>query len=104
MRTYAIHRQDSNDDDLVNAARDMGCIAIKFPPLDYWIWWTGLSTHWVPMDVKDPKKKGWASEFTTAQQRFIQQCNELGARFEIWRTLDDVENSRSYAFAKARAL
>lgn len=101
--THTIHRQDENDDELVKAALRLGCVFEKFGPLEYWFFWTGLSTHWTPVEIKMAKRKGHADEFTPRQQKFIQRCQELNVKFEVWRTLDDVQDSRTLAFAKARA-
>lgn len=94
---FAISRRDNNDEPLTKAARLMGCLLLKDPPLDYWFWWAGISTHWTPMDIKDPKREGHADEYTDDQREFIAQCKELGAHYEIWRTVEDIELSRRRA-------
>lgn len=98
---FAVSRRDNNDEPLAKAARRLGCVLLKKPPLDYWFWWAGISTHWTPMDIKDPKCEGHADEYTQAQIDFIQQCTELGAHYEIWRTVEDVEQSRRLARGRA---
>lgn len=90
---WAISRRDKNDSALVKEARKLGCVFEKCGPLDYWAHWVG-TRHWFPLEIKDPKREGHASEYTANQVRFMQRCRELNLKFETWRTIDDVVKSR----------
>lgn len=81
-------RRDANDPELVRFARELGAWLIPLnEPVDYLLAWRGM---WYLVEIKDPAKKGWASEFTPEQRKFQQQCGEHRMRIHVWRTDQDV--------------
>lgn len=80
-------RRDTNDAGLVALARLLGFHMVKAPPLDYW---ACLRGKWGVVEIKRPDKKGWKSEFTPYQHRFIADCRLFGSTWSVWRTPEDV--------------
>jgi len=102
-KAWARPRLDKNDEELAKFARKLGAILVKTGALDYEVAWAGISTSLFPVDIKDPKKKGHADEFTPRQKTFINMLDELGFHYEIWRTEQDVIDSKRNAIARAPA-
>jgi hypothetical protein len=82
------NRRDLNEPEILRAAEKLGGFWIEGPPLDGWIFHN--STGFVPVEIKQPYRKGRAREFTPAQKRFIALCEVHGATYWVWRTVDDV--------------
>lgn len=82
-------RRDANEKPLVELARKIGIQWIYAGPLDGWAWCIELEA-WYPVEVKDPKKQGRKSEYTPAQIRFFDMCDQTGAPYYVWRTEQDV--------------
>lgn len=56
-------------------------------PSDWLCWWRA---DWDLVEIKDPKKEGWASEYTPKQITFRAEAKSRGARLLTWRTDADV--------------
>lgn len=81
-------RRDDNDSVLAVFAAGLGPWLIRTDfPADYLVWFRG---QWDLVEIKDPAKQGWASEFTDAQKAFRREAALRGARLIVWRTRADV--------------
>ena len=77
-------RRDVNHADLVNLAIKLGARYLPDGPFDGWI---NPLERWYLIEIKDPKKEGWASEYTEAQRRLIKRGIKPDV---VLRTDDDV--------------
>ena len=75
-------RRDSNENELVKAARKMGALIVYAPPLDAWVGWRG---KWIPVEIKSEKGK-----YTDSQVDFLARCSFKGLPAFTWRDLNDV--------------
>jgi hypothetical protein len=82
------NRRDDNEAALVAVAEKLGAFWVESPPLDGWLY--HARTGWVPVEIKQPHREGYASEFTKAQKRFFAWCIANKARWLVWRTEEDV--------------
>lgn len=94
LNRYA-KRRDKNEPDLVRLAVSLGIQLEQSGPLDWWAFHRELA--WIPIEVKDPKKRGQKGEFKPSQKAFFARCDASGAPYAIWRTDADV-----IRFANAR--
>lgn len=85
MRKYAL-RVDSNQAPIVELLRARGFqVKIIGKPFDLLI---SRDKKMQYAEVKDPKKQGWANEFTNAQKKFLRDWQ--GPEIAILRTHEDV--------------
>ena len=77
-------RRDNNHGTLIQLATDIGALYVPDGPFDGWVKHRG---RWHLIEVKDPKKEGWASEYTDNQVVLMARGIRPDA---IWRTEDDV--------------
>jgi len=80
-------RRDRNESAILSGVDALGGLWLPGPPFDGWLW---TRTEWLLCEVKNPRKEGWASEFTDEQRRLIQQLNERQVPFHVLRTETDV--------------
>ena len=90
LRASVHNHRDANEPSLLMAAAKMGVEWIEDGPLDGWI--TVNGEH-IPVEIKEPEVEGHADEFTPKQKSFMAYCRRRGARFLVWRTIDDVIDS-----------
>lgn len=83
------NRRDLNEPELLETASALGAMWFQFPPLDGWLW--HAKTGWVPVEIKQPRRKGKAREFTPAQLRFFEWCKARQGKYLVWHTTEDVE-------------
>ena len=63
-------RVDANQGDIVAALRKAGAeVYIIRQPVDLLVYWRG---RWLPVEVKEPDKRGRINEFTLSQRRFFE--------------------------------
>lgn len=87
MRTTRT-RRDANDSELAMLAAGLGAWLTRTDwPTDYLCFFRG---QWDLVEIKDPDKEGWSSEFTPAQKAFRAEAVRRGARLIVWRTRLDV--------------
>jgi uncharacterized protein (DUF58 family) len=87
LKRYAT-RRDANEPGLIQTARRLGAEFERTDkPLDWLCLFRGQC---IPTEIKDPRKEGYANEFTQAQREFIQRCKNLGVRVWVWRSSEDV--------------
>lgn len=86
MRRYA-NRRDQNENELVMLAESLGAWMIRTDYPSDWLCWR---REWDVVEIKDPKKEGWASEYTPLQITFRAEAQRRGARLLTWRTAEDV--------------
>lgn len=82
------NRRDQNEPEIVAAAEKLGAMWWESPPLDGFIW--HVSTGWIPVEIKQPHRKGHASEFEKSQLEFFEWCKARGGKYFVWYTVDDV--------------
>lgn len=75
-------RRDTNEDELVAYAEQLGALWIQTPPLDGWCLWR---ERWFPVEIKHGK-----NTYTDAQVLFLARCKERNAPVWTWRSVDDV--------------
>lgn len=78
-------RRDTNEDELVGCAEQLGAMWIQTGPLDGWCLWR---EHWFPVEIKTAKGK-----YTDAQVLFLARCKECNAPVWTWRCTEDVLKS-----------
>lgn len=78
-------RRDTNENQLVGVAEQMGALWIQTGPLDGWICWRGV---WTPVEIKHGR-----NGYTEAQVLFLAHCKEHNSPVYTWRNLIDVLNS-----------
>lgn len=84
---YAM-RRDTNENGLVSLASGLGAWMIRTDyPSDWLMWARG---QWEVVEIKDPGKEGWASEYTHSQIAFRAEAKKYGARLLTWRSESDV--------------
>lgn len=100
-----MHRSDGNKDALVKVFEQLGGYWIPYAskPFDGWAWhpmwvirkpyYCPLMGGYAPVELKDPKKEGWADEYTPRQKKIMTEMRERGASWLVWRTEDDVFKS-----------
>lgn len=81
-------RRDANEGPLVTAARKLGAVLYRYPPLD---WWCAHRGRWVPVEIKTPEMEGLKNEYTPLQRAFIAACDREKVPVWTWRTTFDVE-------------
>lgn len=88
-------RRDAVEEELVAYARALGWnLWALNEPCDL----LGLhSGRWHAIEVKDPKKQGWASEFKPAQIEFILQAEKASGKVLIWRRTSDIDRDTTAA-------
>lgn len=89
MANGSKNRRDLNEPEILETAKALGGAWFEWPPLDGWLW--HAKTGWIPVEIKQPRRKGKANEFTPAQLRFFEWCKANSARHLIWYTVTDVE-------------
>lgn len=94
-------RRDVNDGPLIKLWREIVGLKrdVREGPFDYWIvikTSRGLG-FWTALEIKDPKREGYASEYTRKQKRLLEFIELNDLPFITWRTEADV-----YKTAKAR--
>jgi len=82
------NKRDDNEAELVRVAESLGALWIEGEPLDGWVHssWHG----WVPVEVKQPSRRGRKYEFEKSQMDFFKWCESVGAAYWVWYTVDDV--------------
>ena len=91
MAKYApkwAQNRDKNEKPLFEHARALGWLIWDEGPFDAWGCYL---RQWFPIEIKDPKKEGWAAEYTKKQKKLMGEIQQYGGRLLSWRTLDDVE-------------
>ena len=85
MPRFTIHRKDNNQDEIREVLEKRGFQVILLgDPWDFVVAKNGKMKF---VDVKDPKKEGWESEFTSKQKKFLKDWQ--GSPVEILRSIDD---------------
>ena len=82
------NRRDLNEPKLLEVAAKLGGIWYQGPPLDGWLW--HRKTGFIPIEIKQPRRKGQAHEFTRLQKEFFDSCKRQGAGYLVWHTQEDV--------------
>jgi hypothetical protein len=80
-------RRDAVESDLISLAEGIGAVWLKSGPFDGWLW---FRDRWHLCEIKDPKKNGWANEFTDDQLKMIIKLNERQIPLNILREEGDV--------------
>lgn len=75
-------RRDTNENELVSLAEQLGGLWEQTPPLDGWLLWRGV---WTPVEIKHGK-----NPYTESQVLFLARCKERNAPVWTWRTERDV--------------
>lgn len=75
-------RRDTNENELVGMAEQLGGLWIQTGPLDGWLFWR---EHWFPVEIKHGK-----NPYTAAQVLFLGACKERNAPVWTWRSERDV--------------
>lgn len=88
-------RRDKNEPELLKIAEALGIWMIRTDYPSDWLAW--FRDRWDVVEIKDPKKEGWKSEYTPRQITFRAEAARRGARLVTWRTENDV-----YAHVEAR--
>lgn len=86
-KRYSRNHRDAIEERLVALATRLGCAWHEDGPLDGWALHRGV---WVPVEVKDPERKGRADEFEPAQIAFMRWCDARRGPYRVWRTESDV--------------
>lgn len=87
-----IHRIDSNHHDLVDEWERLGGVWLKHPPFDGWIWHPRWDEY-CPVEIKDPKREGHKDEYTKAQKKVMSELKAIGAKWIVWREIEDVKRT-----------
>lgn len=77
-------RRDNNHGTLIQVVTDIGGMYIPDGPFDGWV---RHRERWHLIEIKDPKKQGWACEYTPAQILLMARGIRPDA---VLRTDDDV--------------
>jgi hypothetical protein len=80
-------RRDANEAAILSGVEALGGLWLPGPPLDGWLYARGT---WHLVEVKDPRKEGWKSEFTPEQILLLARLNERHVPYAVLRTEDDV--------------
>lgn len=80
--------RDLNEPELLEAAEKCGAWWTEAGPLDGWIFHPRIG--FMPVEIKNPKRKGTKKEFTPLQKKFFEACTLSNSKYWIWRTVDDV--------------
>ncbi len=83
-------RRDTNENQLVSLAEQLGGMWEQTGPLDGWLLWRGV---WTPVEIKRPDgPKGGRNHrhYTPAQVLFLGRCKERNAPVWTWRCERDV--------------
>lgn len=83
-------RRDTNENELVGMAEQLGGLGVQTGPLDGWLLWR---EHWFPVEIKRPDgPQGGRSHrhYTPAQVLFLAACKERNAPVWTWRKIEDV--------------
>jgi hypothetical protein len=86
---YSHNHRDVVERPLVKLAERLGGVWLEGPPFDGWIWYPRLAKY-MPVEVKDPSKEGWSSEYTPGQKRTIALLDRNHMPRWVWRTQEDV--------------
>jgi hypothetical protein len=81
-------RRDSNEPELLEAWEKLGGWWIPFGPMDGWAF--HAQTGFICIEIKNPRKRGHADEFTPAEKQHIAYSKAHKAPYAIWYTIDDV--------------
>ncbi len=80
-------RRDANESAILSGVDALGGLWLPGQPFDGWLW----DRHaWHLCEVKNPRKEGWASEFTDEQVRLRIRLNERHVPYHVLRTEADV--------------
>jgi hypothetical protein len=80
-------RRDANEAAILSGVDALGGLWLAGPPFDGWLW---NHSAWHLVEVKDPRKEGWASEFTDEQVRLRIRLNERQVPYHVLRTETEV--------------
>jgi hypothetical protein len=80
-------RRDANESAIMAPVSTLGGLWVPSGPFDGWLW---DRSAWRLCEVKDPRKEGWASEFTADQTRLLIRLRERSIPVHVLRTQDDV--------------
>ena len=87
MARWRVHQNDKNAPEIVGCAQSLGVFMERLDaPTDYLAW---ISGNWYLVEIKDPKKEDWKSEFTSKQKAFNERRPQ-GSVVLVWRTVEDV--------------
>jgi hypothetical protein len=81
-------RRDANDGELLQLAETLGWWMHKSQELGDYIGWR--RGQWAVIEIKDPKKEGWDSEYTPKQRKFHAEAFKRCAKVLVWRSRADV--------------